>query len=144
MDNPLRGHETGPRRWPGVTSFRRTRACFDLRSVSDDLAANQKQIEQLQTQISQLNTLGADSAVEIARLRALVDEHQTRVDDLSDRYLKTLTLAQRLKREAELAAVALLGAIAALKHDLGLLSDKNAAMLTLIDASMEDATAPDP
>ena len=45
----------------------------DLQSVSDDLADNQKQIDDLHTKIAELQTLGKDSAAEIARLQTLVD-----------------------------------------------------------------------
>jgi peptidoglycan hydrolase CwlO-like protein len=77
----------------------------DLQSVSDDLADNQKQIDDLHTKIAELQTLGKDSAAEIARLQTLVDQHAARVKELGERYTKVLTLAQRLKGEVERATL---------------------------------------
>jgi septal ring factor EnvC (AmiA/AmiB activator) len=83
--------------WSGVIT--------DLQSVSDDLAANQKQIEELRAKIAQLQTLGKDSAAEIARLQTLVDEHAARVKELGQKYAQVLGLAQKLKRDAEQASM---------------------------------------
>lgn len=77
----------------------------DLQSVSDDLADNQKQIDDLQAKIGQLQSLGKDAASEIARLQTLVEAHAARVKELGDRYVKVLTLAQKLKHDVERASV---------------------------------------
>ncbi len=73
----------------------------DLQSVADDLAGNQKQIDELHAKIADLQTLGKDSAAEIARLQTLVDEHAERVKELGQRYTKVLDIAQKLKQDLE-------------------------------------------
>jgi len=77
----------------------------DLQSVADDLADNQKQIDELHSKIADLQTLGKDSAVEIARLQTLVDAHAARGKELGQRYTKVLGIAQKLKHDLELSAL---------------------------------------
>lgn len=75
----------------------------DLRGVEVEMSANQESLDGLRRQLAELQTQGRKAGDEMAKLQALVDAHAARVEQLSDRYAKTLELTQRLKHDLERA-----------------------------------------
>lgn len=73
----------------------------ELQDVEVEMAANQDRITALKDRILELQTLGKNADLEIAKLQSLVEEHAARVEQLADRYTKVLALAQKLKRDLE-------------------------------------------